>query len=175
MLCVMESFFYFESSMLDITSCKNVLRVADQKLALKGVPDCLAVTVEQEESVSLSFKEYKKREERRAQERRRERRGEERKGEERRGDERREESRPIRAPRQGDLCLIRRSRLAEAVRTGIHIRYGLGSGFTLDLVFLARIRPQQPHRQRQLSQHRDPRSPSRAGPLDVKPYVACLV
>lgn len=76
------------------------------------------------------------------------------------GDERREEkseSRPIRAPRQGDLCLIRRSRLAEAVRTGIHIRYGLGSGFTLVLVFLARIRPRQLHRQ--LSQHLVPNSP----------------
>ncbi|KAG7212829.1 hypothetical protein KM043_002186 [Ampulex compressa] len=34
-----------------------------------------------------------------------------------RRDEKREQSRPIRAPRQGDLRLIRRSRLAEAART----------------------------------------------------------
>jgi len=69
-----------------------------------------------------------------------------RREEERREAKRREErraSRPIRAPRQGDLCLIRRSRLAEAARTGIHIRHGQGSNFTLILVvFLARIQPQ---------------------------------
>lgn len=74
----------------------------------------------------------------------REERKEKRKGEERRSEKKREkkrgESRPIRAPRQGDLCLIRRSRLAEAVRTGIHIRYGPGSGCTLILVFVARLR-----------------------------------
>lgn len=90
-------------------------------------------------------------EEKRGEEKREERRGEEeeekeeeeRRGEERRSEKKREkkrgESRPIRAPRQGDLCLIRRSRSAEAVRTGIHIRYGPGSGCTLILVFVARL------------------------------------
>lgn len=86
-----------------------------------------------------------------------EKRGAERKGDEKRGEERRKgggeerrsekkrekkrgESRPIRAPRQGDLCLIRRSRLAEAVQTGIHIRYGPGSCCTLVLIFLVQLR-----------------------------------
>lgn len=71
-------------------------------------------------------------------------REEERRGEERRSEKKREkkrgESRPIRAPRQGDLCLIRRSRLAEAVQTGIHIRYGPGSCCTLILIFLVQLR-----------------------------------
>lgn len=104
---------------------QNMLRVADRKLALKGAPICLAVTAEREESVSVAVA-------RRIQQERREWRERVRREEESRGDARGEksESRPIRAPRQGDLCLIRRSRLAEAVRTGIHIRYGLGSGFS---------------------------------------------
>lgn len=104
----------------------------DRKIALKGVLIYLAMIIQSERDRCCCHSKNITRKKRRGIKRRKEevkRRGSE---------EKRGESRPIRAPRQGNLCLIRRSQLVEAVRTGIHIRYGLGSGFTLGLVFLAR-------------------------------------
>lgn len=103
----------FNTLHLILRSHPRVVRVTDRKIALKGVLIYLVVMiVEREEPVSLSLKEYSKEEAEWSEEKRRE--------------ERRDPARFVHLDR-GILCLIRRSQLAEAVRTGIHIRYGPGS------------------------------------------------